>query len=63
MTDPIPENLIPLSAGSRLLGMSREKVLRRLQDGRFRGDYIGGRWYIERDEVVARNGHDDSGEG
>jgi hypothetical protein len=63
MADPIPENLVPLSAGSRLLGMNREKVLRRLQDGRFRGDYIGGRWYIDRDEVVRRDGPEDGSEG
>lgn len=51
MTQRVSSDLIPVAPGSRLLGMSRERVLRRLQDGRIRGEYIDGRWFIKRDEI------------
>ena len=43
----IDQDLVPLAEASRRLGMNREKVLRRLQDGKLDGRQILGRWFVE----------------
>jgi hypothetical protein len=44
----ITQDLVPLGEASRRLGMNRERVLRRLQDGKLAGRQILGRWFVER---------------
>ena len=49
---------VPLSDAALLLRMNRERVLRRLQDGRLDGQQIAGRWFVLRDSIERlRGGH------
>lgn len=44
----VPDSLIPLNAAAHLARMNRERLLRRVQDGVVPGQFIDGRWYVER---------------
>jgi hypothetical protein len=47
-TQAVDPDLVPLSEASRVLQMNREKVLRRIQDGRIDGTQLLGRWFVRR---------------
>ena len=52
------QGFVSLSDAALLLRMNRERVLRRLQDGRLDGQQLAGRWFITRDSIERlRGGH------
>jgi hypothetical protein len=46
MTADVSQKLIPLSEAALSLKMSRERVLRRVQEGSIPGVCLHGRWYV-----------------
>ena len=49
---------VSLSDAALLLRMNRERVLRRLQDGRLDGQQVAGRWFVSRNSIERlRGGH------
>jgi hypothetical protein len=49
---------VSLSDATLLLRMNRERVLRRLQDGRLDGQQVAGRWFVSRNSIERlRGGH------
>lgn len=51
----IERTLAPLSEAALALQMNRERVLRRVQNGELPGMRIGGRWFIPRSALPARD--------
>ena len=49
---------VAFSDATLLLRMNRERVLRRLQDGRLDGQQVAGRWFVSRNSIERlRGGH------
>jgi hypothetical protein len=48
---------VPLAEAATRLGMNRERIIRRIQDGEIEGGQVAGRWFVERSALPrARSG-------
>ncbi len=45
-------NLTPLADATLAVGLSRERLLRRVQNGVLRGERIDGHWYVRTEDLA-----------